>query len=587
MDMSDFEAQIADAIVVAERNMADLLVVPGVVRVGVGPERREGVITGRAAIVVTVRGTPELPPELDGVPVVAVQEGRPVEAPEIVAAIDAARAVVEHTGEALLARRGVTAVGVGYRRVGDEVRTNQVVLKVFVESKLPPEELQRLGIEAIPREVDGVPTDVEVLPRMRPTASASGSRDDRKDPLVGGISIGVVSKPFWRGTLGAVVFDRADGRQLVLSNQHVLDAPVGTDVIQPAPVKLDDSVEVGFQLDICNPLHFIRLDTPNTTVGTVLAGGAAAVALAAALSDTIDPTRRGQQATTPPPGALTVAETHKVSLKYPDLPLPGTPFQTDTAWAYTRVTDQGDFAYEVSEKRTNQHLLADRLLITDRRTYARDGLIRLFGLFLPQGCAPIGDREGQHDDGAVQTLEPSATFRLVASGAPLPLDVIPPPIDPGRVVEDTLAAVAGRGCRCDRFHSLALLTPVSVDRTFPVVLREPSTGLRNKLLSEMLAVLHELDDAELLRRAMVMARHGCFRYGELTATTMPTGPWKHYFYIQTVNITPAGADPTLAAQIIGGLPVSQNMVPVLDVACGPFVIEDGQFDIEPLTGGIG
>ena len=41
-------------------------------------------------------------------------------------------------------------------------------------------------------------------------------------------------------------------------------------------------------------------------------------------------------------------------------------------------------------------------------------------------------------------------------------------------------------------------------------------------------------------------------------------------------------DPTLAARIIGGLPVSQNMVPVIDVACGPFVIEDGQFDIEPI-----
>jgi hypothetical protein len=41
-------------------------------------------------------------------------------------------------------------------------------------------------------------------------------------------------------------------------------------------------------------------------------------------------------------------------------------------------------------------------------------------------------------------------------------------------------------------------------------------------------------------------------------------------------------DPVRAAQVIGGLPVSQNMVPALDVGCGPFVIEDGQFDIEPL-----
>ncbi len=53
---------------------------------------------------------------------------------------------------------------------------------------------------------------------------------------------------------------------MVLSNQHVLDGPVGTQVVQPSPIGLDDSLEIGFQLDICNPAHLFRLDTPNTTV---------------------------------------------------------------------------------------------------------------------------------------------------------------------------------------------------------------------------------------------------------------------------------------------------------------------------------
>jgi hypothetical protein len=38
--------------------------------------------------------------------------------------------------------------------------------------------------------------------------------------------------------------------------------------------------------------------------------------------------------------------------------------------------------------------------------------------------------------------------------------------------------------------------------------------------------------------------------------------------------------PAEAAKIIGGLPVSQNTTPEVDVACGPVVYEDGQFDIE-------
>ena len=51
-------------------------------------------------------------------------------------------------------------------------------------------------------------------------------------------------------------------------------------------------------------------------------------------------------------------------------------------------------------------------------------------------------------------------------------------------------------------------------------------------------------------------------------------------HVQTVNDTPLGTKPEVAAQTIGGLPVSQNMKPTLDVACGPFVLEDGTFDIE-------
>lgn len=38
--------------------------------------------------------------------------------------------------------------------------------------------------------------------------------------------------------------------------------------------------------------------------------------------------------------------------------------------------------------------------------------------------------------------------------------------------------------------------------------------------------------------------------------------------------------PLLAAQIIGGLPVSENAKADLDIACGTLTWEDGEFDIE-------
>ena len=41
--------------------------------------------------------------------------------------------------------------------------------------------------------------------------SSIGLRDDRKDPIVGGATVGVNTKPFWYGTLGATVFDRTTG----------------------------------------------------------------------------------------------------------------------------------------------------------------------------------------------------------------------------------------------------------------------------------------------------------------------------------------------------------------------------------------
>lgn len=570
------------AIAVAAAHEREILSVPGVLAVGAGPERTRGKITGEAAIVVTVRskrpptaleaaGEQGLPDSIDGIAVDVIEQGKPMEAPEIIAAQERARTVLETIRDETLKTPNVTAIGIGYKNVGGETDFTTIALKIFVERKLPLDEVRKRNLPEIPPVIGGVVTDVEEMPRQRPVVGGSGSRDDRRDPIVGGLTVGVNTKPFWYGTLGAIVFDRTTGEQMVLSNQHVLDGAAGTDVVQPSPIGLDDSLEIGFQLDVCNPIHFFRLDTPNTVVGTVLAGAAAGAILAAALSDEIDPTRRGQEATIPPSGAKTLFETQRVKLGYPELPIPGTHFKIKAAWEYARHTDMGTQVHAVDEVKVNPHALADKLLLTDRKTYHPGDTIRVFGLILPEACAPRPSDPPRDPVGLSDAEFVSLTHR--------------PNLTPANLAVGTLAAVnvnaaAQPRCHCERYYCTAILTPTTVDRAFPIVLRQPSSKDLGDVLKELITLVQRLDDRELLARVFRLVRYGCLYVGALDVVDIPKGPWKHYFYVQTVNYAGETWKPTDAAQVIGGLPVSQNMTPQLDVACGPLVFEDGSFDVE-------
>ena len=589
-----FNETLDQAIASANAHEKELLSIPGVVTVGAGPKRKAGKITGQAAIIVTVRkkltkreleslGQKPLPTRLDGVPLDVVELGKPVEAPEIVAAFAKARKVLEANLQKWLATPNVTGVGIGYKTTNNETDFSQVAIKFSVARKLPVADLHKRGYTEIPAKVDGVPTDVEEVPVLRPSG-ASGSRDDRKDPIMGGLTVGVNTKPFWYGTLGSIVFDRTTGEQMVLSNQHVLDGPAGTEVVQPSPIELDDSLEISFQLDICNPLHFFRLDTPNTTVGTILAGAAAGAILAAALSDEIDPTRRGQEATVPPGGAKTLRETQNVTLDYPEMPIPGTHFKVGTNWKYTRQTDAGDFSHNVSEVKQNPHALADKLLLTDKTLYNPGDVIRLFGLILPEACAPKpSDPNPTRPVTAAEIraltranfITPTTLRKATEGGLRSASSESPP-----RRTTAAVLAASSRRCRCDIYHVTAVLTPTKQDRAFPIVLREPVSKLKSQLLNDLLEIVIRRDDKDLLAKVFRLVRYGCLYTGQLNVEDIPLGPWRHYLFVQTVNFARDGMKPTEAAQIIGGLPVSNNTKPTLDVACGPLVIEDGQFDVE-------
>lgn len=71
-----------------------------------------------------------------------------------------ARAAKERHGARLLNLPNVVALGIG-PRAAPASGAEGIAIKVFVSRKVPLEQLQ--PHEVVPRELDGVPTDVEVL----------------------------------------------------------------------------------------------------------------------------------------------------------------------------------------------------------------------------------------------------------------------------------------------------------------------------------------------------------------------------------------------------------------------------------------
>jgi hypothetical protein len=88
-------------------------------------------------------------------------------------------------------RPGVVAVGIGFRRTGG-VMSDEIVFRVFVEEKLPPERLAPADL--IPPVLHGVPTDVapvmSTFVSLQETIEPMTQRPGRKvSTLVGGVSM--------------------------------------------------------------------------------------------------------------------------------------------------------------------------------------------------------------------------------------------------------------------------------------------------------------------------------------------------------------------------------------------------------------
>ncbi|MDX3452713.1 DNA/RNA non-specific endonuclease [Streptomyces sp. ME02-8801-2C] len=161
--------------------------------------------------------------------------------------IESLRHYIRAHGQDLLKDPNVSSVGIG-QKVRNGTRGKQIVLQFTVSSKVAPEAMEALGTNRIPQTitVDGfeVPTDVverSYTPHFRVVAEVrKPERKTRLNPVVPGASVGGVSVS--AGTIGCIVFDKADGTPYVLSNWHVLQGPdgdLGEAVVQPG--KFDDN----------------------------------------------------------------------------------------------------------------------------------------------------------------------------------------------------------------------------------------------------------------------------------------------------------------------------------------------------------
>jgi hypothetical protein len=149
----------------------------------------------------------------------------------------------------LLRKRNVVGVGIA-RKVTRGIRTDEPCIVVFVEQKLPSEQLRKKDL--IPERIETMKTDVVETGRIY----ALQSRTTRWRPAPGGVSIGHYQ--ISAGTLGVVV--RRSGVRVILSNNHVLansnSANIGDAILQPGPYDGGTSTDRIATLDQFVPIVF-------------------------------------------------------------------------------------------------------------------------------------------------------------------------------------------------------------------------------------------------------------------------------------------------------------------------------------------
>jgi hypothetical protein len=391
------------------------------------------------------------------------------------------------------------------------VQPETLVIGFYVNEKVRRDLLDERGVRAIPEEIEGVATDViQVRQRAHGSVDEKATRSAMFDTLVGGCAVGNSQMGYY-GTLAMPLLAISDGRMVGLTNEHVLvfdgEGHAGDDVWQP---RFHLNGEVSLDSADCCPngqLHYRGVDNPIVDASAAVF---AAAALAAALSDVIDPHRRGQAATVPNPQERTVKETVSATIAYPEIPFPGRPYKVGTKWNYARQTDTRVLQHGVAETQVNQHVLTGLSLTTDQSKYPRGSRVIFIAVLGPEN--------------------------------------------------DKVS--------CGRYFVTAAALSPSHNKAYKLVLRPVAVG-----------ATHTEAAAAIKRR--------CVYRGVLElAHDEELGEWTTYCFAQTRNDAPLGIEPTVAAQTIGGLPVTNNYVDggetdnfIYGHRCNVDLRPDGQFEV--------
>ncbi len=501
------------------------------------------------------------------------------------------------------------------------VYSETLVLGFCVREKLSPEVLNQLGYEPIPAEIEGIQTDV-IVTDSRPNDGTVHTKDTRSqmfDTLAGGMAVGNADRGSY-GTLGMIVFSLEDNRPLGLTNEHVLvfdtDGQVGDEVQQPR-FFLNSQVSID-PADCCpnGQLHYRPVEN---VVIDVAVGIYAACVIAAGLSDDIDPHRRGQEATFPDEDERTLKEVVKVDMNYPEIPFPGRPFKMKVKWDYERQTDRRSLTHSVDEIKKNQHYINVQELLTDKLIYSRGSVVTFYALLSAEKGKKSCDNyfvtaaalSPSHRIAYKIILKPFNVKEKVKAGHPLLK------INKDKSVRKCISFDKQRpGSRFTRVKNIdGLLFNVSgfiayfvaIPESGNVGMKFPHQGMKVHFSSPVKEVfikgsfksadgvtvkayknLEEVGSAfsnqtphsihisaasithiiisggnnfaMLEEICIIKGMEGfCIYKGQLTlAPGEELGIWNTYLFAQTKNDVPVGTDPLIAAQTIGGLPVTNN-----------------------------
>ena len=145
--------------------------------------------------------------------------------------------IKEKSSQFLLSLLNVVGVGVG-EKISLGETTDELSIRVYVNQKMPETFFLKYPSEAIPPEIEGVPTDVVKIDDIVKYDNVDSTSEMRQRfrPSPGGCSISHYARNS-RGTLGMWVKDKQSGEPVLVSCWHVIanygSCCVGDPIIQP------------------------------------------------------------------------------------------------------------------------------------------------------------------------------------------------------------------------------------------------------------------------------------------------------------------------------------------------------------------